>query len=125
MAHACRGVVGAELRAKAGGVLAGTVAAQTAFDLVAEQDRLGSVEVEWRRRDGDGVAPGDVVATMRGPARSVLRAERVAINFLAHLSGVATMTRAFVDAAGPAEVLCTRKTTPGLRALERDAVRVL
>jgi nicotinate-nucleotide pyrophosphorylase (carboxylating) len=52
-----------------------------------------------------------------------LRAERVAINFLAHLSGVATLTRAFVEAAKPARILNTRKTTPGLRALERDAVR--
>jgi nicotinate-nucleotide pyrophosphorylase (carboxylating) len=62
------------------------------------------------------------VATVRGPARSVLRAERVAINFLSHLSGVATLTRAFVEAARPARILCTRKTTPGLRALEREAV---
>ena len=52
----------------------------------------------------------------------MLRAERVAINFLAHLSGVATLTRKFVEAARPAEVLCTRKTTPGLRSLERGAV---
>jgi nicotinate-nucleotide pyrophosphorylase (carboxylating) len=112
----------AELRAKAGGVLAGTAAAQAAFDLVSEQQRLGPVDVSWKASDGDVVTPGDVVAIITGPARSVLRAERVAINFLAHLSGVATLTRAFVEAAAPARVLCTRKTLPGLRGLEREAV---
>jgi nicotinate-nucleotide pyrophosphorylase (carboxylating) len=112
----------AELRAKAEGVLAGTAVAQCAFELVAEQDRLGPVEVTWKAADGDPVAPGDVVATVHGPARSVLRAERVAINYLAHLSGVATLTRAFVEAARPARILNTRKTIPGLRALERQAV---
>ena len=90
--------------------------------VAAEQDGLGPLEVEWRSRDGSTVGPGDLAATIRGPARSVLRAERVAINFLGHLSGVATLTSAFVEAARPAQVLCTRKTTPALRALEREAV---
>jgi nicotinate-nucleotide pyrophosphorylase (carboxylating) len=113
----------AELRAKETGVLAGTDAAQAAFDLCAEQDGLGRVEVAWRAHDGDRVQPGDVVAVVVGPARTVLRAERIAINFLSHLSGVATLTRAFVDAAGPGvQILNTRKTLPGLRALEREAV---
>ncbi|HSL68213.1 MAG TPA: carboxylating nicotinate-nucleotide diphosphorylase [Actinomycetota bacterium] len=112
----------AELRAKATGVLAGVAAAQAAFDLVAEQDGLGAVTVTWRLGDGDPVRPGDVVGVVGGPARSILRAERVAINFLSHLSGVATLTRAFVEAAKPAKILNTRKTTPGLRALERQAV---
>jgi nicotinate-nucleotide pyrophosphorylase (carboxylating) len=112
----------ADLLAKASGVLAGAMAAQVAFDLVARQDGLGPIEVSWNRQDGDPVESGDVVATISGPARSVLRAERVAINLLAHLSGVATLTRAFVRAAAPAGILCTRKTTPGLRALEREAV---
>jgi nicotinate-nucleotide pyrophosphorylase (carboxylating) len=71
---------------------------------------------------GDRVAADDVVAVVEGPAWSVLLAERVAINFLGHLSGVASLTAAFVAAASPATVLCTRKTTPGLRALERKAV---
>src|SRR5436309_3432025 len=70
----------AELRAKAAGVLAGTDAAGLAFDMTAEQDGLGPVEVDWRRSDGDEVAAGDVVAIISGPARSVLRAERVVIN---------------------------------------------
>jgi nicotinate-nucleotide pyrophosphorylase (carboxylating) len=112
----------AELRAKATGIIAGTRAAQAAFDLTAEQDGLGPVQVEWHARDGDPVRPGDVLAVISGPARSVLRAERVAINLLAHLSGVATLTRAFVERARPAKILNTRKTTPGLRALEREAV---
>lgn len=112
----------ADLRAKASGVLAGTAVAQSTFDLVSEQDGLGVIIVEWKLADGDPVEPADVVAAIAGPARSVLRAERVAINFLGHLSGVATMTRAFVEAAQPAKILCTRKTTPGLRSLEREAV---
>ena len=112
----------AELRAKGEGVLAGTEAAQAAFAVVAAQDRLGAVEVWWKVRDGEAVRAGDILAIVEGPARSVLRAERVAINFLGHLSGVATLTRRFVEAARPAEVLCTRKTTPGLRTLEREAV---
>ena len=112
----------AELRAKGEGVLAGTEAAQAAFALVAEQDGLGSVEVAWKIHDGERIRGGEVVAVVEGPARSVLRAERVAVNFLGHLSGVATLTRKFVDAAAPAEVLNTRKTTPGLRPLERQAV---
>jgi nicotinate-nucleotide pyrophosphorylase (carboxylating) len=113
----------AELRAKASGVLAGTAAAQLTFELVAMHDGTGVTAVRWLRGDADMVAPGDVVAVIEGSARSVLGAERVAINFLGHLSGVATLTRAFVDAAGPAaRILNTRKTTPGLRALEREAV---
>jgi len=112
----------AELRSKAPGVLAGKPCVQATFDVVSEQDELGPVEVEWKFGDGDVIGPGDVLAVISGPARSILRAERVAINFLAHLSGVATLTRAFVEAAKPAKILCTRKTTPGLRALEREAV---
>lgn len=113
----------AELRAKASGVLAGVDVAQMVFDIVAEQDGLGAIEVAWTAADGDPVKPGDVLAVITGPARSILRAERVAINFLAHLSGVASLTHRFVEAAGPGvQVLNTRKTTPGLRALEREAV---
>src|SRR5438132_6632226 len=112
----------AELRAKAEGVLSGSAAAQAAFDVAADQDGLGLVAIEWVCGDGDHVLPADVIAQIQGPARTVLRAERVAINFMSHLSGVATLTSAFVRAAAPARVLCTRKTTPGLRALERQAV---
>jgi nicotinate-nucleotide pyrophosphorylase (carboxylating) len=112
----------AELRAKADGVIAGTAAAQLVFDIVSEQDGLGAIDVRWEVHDGDRAAPGEVLAALAGPGRSVLRAERVAINFLAHLSGVATLTDRFVRAATPARILCTRKTTPGLRELEREAV---
>ena len=76
--------------------------------------------------DGDRVARGEVLATVEGPTRALLTAERTALNFLCHLSGVATHTRAWAEAlAGTgATVLDTRKTTPGLRELEKYAVRV-
>src|SRR5438093_11464079 len=80
-AASCRG----ELRAKASGIVAGTEAAQAAFDVAAHQDGLGPVLVEWRTGDGNQVKPGDVLATIAGPARTVLRAERIAINVLGHL----------------------------------------
>ena len=111
-----------ELRTGAAGVIAGTDMAVAVFDAAAEQDGAGPVEVSWKVEDGARVGAGELLAVIRGPARTVLRAERVAINFLSHLSGVATLTRAFVDAARPARILCTRKTIPGLRALEREAV---
>ncbi|MDA0322634.1 MAG: carboxylating nicotinate-nucleotide diphosphorylase [Verrucomicrobia bacterium] len=75
-------------------------------------------------KDGDAVASGDTVARLQGPARSVLTAERTALNFLQRLSGVATLTRAYVlRAAGRIEIRDTRKTTPGMRDLEKHAVR--
>ena len=87
---------------------------------------------DWRTRlrarvaDGDPVTPGTLVATVRGPAQALLAGERVALNFLQHLSGIATLTQAFVAAAEGVKVRVadTRKTTPGLRALEKYAVRV-
>ena len=87
---------------------------------------------DWRTRmrarvaDGDPVTPGTLVASVRGPAQAVLAGERVALNFMQHLSGIATLTQAFVAAAEGAKVrvVDTRKTTPGLRALEKYAVRV-
>lgn len=88
--------------------------------------RLGSdATVRLLARDGDRLAPGDVLAELRGPARAVLAVERVSLNLLGHLSGIATATRAWVDAvAGSgARVRDTRKTTPGLRDLEKYAVR--
>jgi nicotinate-nucleotide pyrophosphorylase (carboxylating) len=75
-------------------------------------------------KDGDCCEPGDVIAELRGQAASMLTAERTALNFLQRLSGIATLTRRFVDAAGGTiVVLDTRKTTPTLRALEKYAVR--
>ena len=79
---------------------------------------------ERKRKDGDRCEPGDVVADLRGQAASMLTAERTALNFMQRLSGIATLTRRFVDAAGGAiTILDTRKTTPTLRALEKYAVR--
>ena len=104
------------------GVVAGQACAVEAF---AQIDP--GVTVDWRLADGSVVAPGDVVATVEGPLRSILTAERTVLNFLGHLSGVATLTRAYVEAvrsANPAtRVLDTRKTTPGLRSLEKADVR--
>jgi nicotinate-nucleotide pyrophosphorylase (carboxylating) len=84
-----------------------------------------AVEISGDTRDGATVAKGEVLMTVRGPARAVLAAERVALNFLGHLSGVATATNAFVRqiAHTKTRVTCTRKTTPGMRALEKYAVR--
>ena len=122
------GLIAADRRAtvdivsRADGVVAGRACAVEAFAQIDPD-----VSVTWNRPDGSSVAPGDVVATVEGPLRSILTAERTALNFLGHLSGVATLTRAYVDvvqAANPStRVLDTRKTTPGLRALEKAAVR--
>ena len=111
----------AELRAKADGVLAGIDAAVTVFEVAAAQDG-SELAIDPKLSDGAIVHPGEVALVVRGSARTVMRAERPAINLLAHLSGVATLTRRFVEAAAPATVLCTRKTLPGLRHLERSAV---
>lgn len=101
------------------GVVAGRLCAIESF---AQIDP--AVVVEWRIEDGGEVSAGDVIATVEGPLPSILVAERTALNFMRHLSGVATMTRRFVRAThGHAAILDTRKTTPGLRALEKAAVR--
>jgi len=83
-----------------------------------------SIDIQIIRPDGDDVVAGDVIIEVRGLAHSILKAERVALNFLQRLCGIATLTRQFVDAIGnhPAKILDTRKTTPGLRALEKAAV---
>jgi nicotinate-nucleotide pyrophosphorylase (carboxylating) len=84
-----------------------------------------TVEVSFRRQDGDRCRPGDEIGEVSGPARALLIGERTALNFLQRLSGIATRTRAFVEAAaGGLVVLDTRKTTPTLRALEKHAVAV-
>ena len=83
-----------------------------------------SIDVQIIRGDGTEVAAGDVIIEVRGLARSILKAERVALNFLQRLCGIATLTRQFVDAVGnhSVKILDTRKTTPGLRTLEKTAV---
>jgi len=93
-------------------------------EVYAQVDLL--VDVEPHLQDGDEVDAGTAVATMSGPATSILLGERVALNFLQRLSGVATMTKRFVDAlpqGSSTRITDTRKTTPGLRAFERYAVR--
>jgi nicotinate-nucleotide pyrophosphorylase (carboxylating) len=105
--------------ARQAGVLAGTAAATEVF---AELD--SGVRVSWKRRDGDDLEAGQEFGLIRGRLRSVLAGERCALNFLGHLSGVATLTRAYTRAAGDrARIRDTRKTLPGLRALEKAAVR--
>jgi nicotinate-nucleotide pyrophosphorylase (carboxylating) len=94
--------------------------ARCAFQLVSPATTLRA-----ERPDGSVVTPGDTIATIEGPARALLTGERTALNFLCHLSGVATATATLVTAAKgtKAQIVCTRKTTPGLRALEKYAVR--
>ncbi|NNH58443.1 carboxylating nicotinate-nucleotide diphosphorylase [Rhizobium laguerreae] len=108
------------MAARQPGVIAGLDAAELAFALV-------DPEIAMRRhlQDGDAVKPGDVIATIEGPSRGLLSAERTALNFLGHLSGIATVTAEIAAAirGTRASVACTRKTTPGLRALEKYAVR--
>lgn len=110
----------AELLVKKPGVLAGAPAFAAAFEFLDE--RCG---VERLRSDGDVVERGDVAAVVRGPARAILAAERTGLNFVTRLSGIATLTRRFVDsvAGTSCTILDTRKTTPGWRALEKHAVR--
>ena len=101
------------------GVVAGRSCVDETF---AQVD--AAIACRWRVADGDTVGAGTVLADIGGPLASVLTAERTALNFLGHLSGIATLTAAFVDAAGGRlRVWDTRKTTPGLRALEKAAVR--
>lgn len=105
--------------ARSPGVIAGIEPALMAFRLIDD-----SLQVETNAGDGQAVAPDDLVLRIAGPARSILTAERVALNFLQRLSGVATLTSVYVDAvAGTGTtILDTRKTTPGMRRLEKAAV---
>jgi nicotinate-nucleotide pyrophosphorylase (carboxylating) len=107
------------IAARENAIVAGTGAAAEVFRQVDP-----SIDIQIIRPDGDEVVVGDVIIEVRGLAGSILKAERVALNFLQRLCGIATFTRQFVDAIGnhPAKILDTRKTTPGLRALEKAAV---
>jgi len=109
----------AYISAKAHGVLAGTEVAIMVFHLVDE-----SIKLEWSIPDGSKVKPGDVIARLEGKVASILRAERVALNFLQHLSGIASETNRYVEAIKGLNVhiMDTRKTIPGLRILEKYAV---
>jgi len=107
------------MRARESLVAAGLELAEAAFG------ELGPVELKRVRNDGQRAGPGETLLTVAGPARALLSAERVALNFVQRLSGVATLTAAFVEAVAgsPARILDTRKTTPGWRRLEKYAVR--
>jgi len=109
------------VRAREGGVIAGLDAAALSAKLVD-----ANLVLHLRAQDGDLVEAGATVAEFEGEARSILTAERTALNFIGRLSGVATLTRRYVDAiAGTsAQIVGTRKTTPGLRALEKRAIRL-
>ncbi|PZU88012.1 MAG: carboxylating nicotinate-nucleotide diphosphorylase [Shinella sp.] len=111
----------AALNSRENGVIAGIELARVAFRLVDP-----SVAFHALVSDGDRVAPGTSLIHVEGSARSILSAERVALNFLMHLSGVASYTARFADeiAHTTARVTCTRKTLPGLRAVEKYAVRL-
>ncbi|MBZ9798789.1 carboxylating nicotinate-nucleotide diphosphorylase [Mesorhizobium sp. ES1-4] len=108
------------LNARQAGVVAGLDLAMFAFLLVDP-----ATDMQLRCRDGGKVSAGETIAIVNGPARSLLTAERTALNFLCKLSGIATATAALVNAVRGhnAKIVCTRKTTPGLRALEKYAVR--
>ncbi|MBD9446528.1 carboxylating nicotinate-nucleotide diphosphorylase [Rhizobium sp. RHZ01] len=102
------------------GVVAGLDAAELAFQLVEP-----TITMARYMEDGSPVRPGDIIAEITGPSRGLLTGERTALNFLGHLSGIATVTASLVEAVRgtKASIACTRKTTPGLRALEKYAVR--
>jgi nicotinate-nucleotide pyrophosphorylase (carboxylating) len=109
----------AKIVARADGVLCGVQCAQTALHMVNK-----TLRVVWLKNDGDSLKAGDIIATLDGNTRSILTAERTALNFLTHLSGIASLTEKFVkEVSGTkAKILCTRKTHAGLRALEKFAV---
>ncbi len=109
------------LVARKAGVVAGLDCAAIAFRLIEP-----ALAVEVMRPDGSAVAADEVIATVAGPTRGILSAERVALNFLCHLSGIASASAAIVRSieGRRARLVCTRKTMPGLRALQKYAVRV-
>jgi nicotinate-nucleotide pyrophosphorylase (carboxylating) len=122
----CKALIGenqtatVQVVARKNGVLAGSPIGRMVFDRLDPQ-------VRWvaSRQDGDRVSPGTVIAKVSGPLTSLLIGERTMLNFMTHLSGIATLTRTFVDAVSGtrAKILDTRKTLPGWRLLEKYAVR--
>ena len=109
------------LVARKPGVVAGLDVALLAFALIDP-----AIAAKIAKPDGSRLGKGDLIATLSGPARGILTAERVALNFLCHLSGIASATAAVVDSVKgtKARVICTRKTLPGLRNLQKYAIRV-
>lgn len=111
----------ATILAKSELIVAGLPVAEAVFHKLDPE-----LEVKWLVSDGGRLSAGDAVGYVSGMAHSIMAAERVALNFLQHLSGVATLTSKFVEACRPygVQLLCTRKTVPGLRAVQRYAVGV-
>ena len=109
----------AVLKSKEVGVVAGLFVAEKTFHMVGP-----ALEVEWMMQDGDRVMPGEVIGTISGNARDILQAERVALNYIQRMSGIATMTQQMVHllAGTTTKLLDTRKTVPGLRMLDKWAV---
>ncbi|MCG3879605.1 carboxylating nicotinate-nucleotide diphosphorylase [Psychrobacter sp. Ps6] len=109
-----------QIKARQSGVICGMDLARLSFALVD-----ANIEFVAQVQDGETVAAGAVLATVKGNARRLLTAERTALNFMTHLSGIATATRQIVDSVAqyPAQITCTRKTIPGLRIVQKYAVR--
>ncbi|MGP5273368.1 carboxylating nicotinate-nucleotide diphosphorylase [Psychrobacter faecalis] len=109
-----------QIKARQAGVICGMDLARLSFALIDEQ-----IEFFAKVNDGATVEAGTVLATVRGNARNLLTAERTALNFMTHLSGIATDTKKIVDSVAeyPAQITCTRKTIPGLRIVQKYAVR--
>ncbi|WP_379543914.1 carboxylating nicotinate-nucleotide diphosphorylase [Psychrobacter sp. R86515] len=109
-----------QIKARQSGVICGIDLARLSFALVDAQ-----IEFIAQVQDGETVEAGAVLATVKGNARHLLTAERTALNFMTHLSGIATATRQIVDSVAqyPAQITCTRKTIPGLRIVQKYAVR--
>lgn len=110
----------ADFTARKNGVIAGIEVAETVMQ------QVGITEIVRKKNDGDQVTTGDVLLTVTGNTRAILLAERTALNFFSHLSGVATLTKAWVNemSGTKCQVRDTRKTTPGMRVLEKYAVRM-
>lgn len=109
------------IASRASGVLSGTKVAQKVFEKIDS-----ALKIDWLKNDGDALFPQDRVATVSGSLSNILKAERTVLNFLCHLSGVATLTNIYVSklegVSSLTKIRDTRKTTPGYRALEKQAV---
>jgi nicotinate-nucleotide pyrophosphorylase (carboxylating) len=103
------------------GVVAGIFVAEMVFKKIDEQ-----IDFCYRKKDGDLIKPGECIAIIRGKTKSILKGERVALNFLQRMSGIASQAKQYADAVSqyPVKIVDTRKTTPGLRILEKYAVRM-
>lgn len=111
----------AVIRARENGVLAGVELAETVFTSIDS-----SIQITRYTKDGEGLQGGQEIFSISGSARTILTAERVALNFISHLSGIATQTAKYIDLVKgtKSSIVCTRKTLPGLRALQKYAVRI-